>query len=83
PALSRELLCNDAEDEVVLGLEARYVSRMLAAEVGELREQAARAAAGASAVPAVLGFKSAGSLSHLEWFPLPAFALEPDEVEVE
>ena len=83
PALSRELLCADAEDEVVLGLEERYVPRMLTAEVSELREQATRAAAGASAIPAVLGFESPGSLRHLQWFPLPEFELEPDEVEVE
>ncbi|GCB06395.1 type I polyketide synthase [Ralstonia sp. SET104] len=83
PALVQELLSGDAEDEVVLGLEERYVSRMLSAEVSELRERAVQAAAGEQAAPAVLGFESSGSLSHLQWFPLPAFQLAPDEVEVE
>lgn len=83
PELVRELLGNDGEDEVVLGLEERYVTRMLSAEVSELRAQAAQAAAGAPVAPAVLNFASPGSLSHLQWFPLPEFHLEPDEVEVE
>lgn len=83
PVLCRELLRADAEDEVVLTPEARYVSRMVSAEVAELRQQSTPAEAGISTPPAVLGFESAGSLSHLRWFPLPAFKLEPDEVEVE
>ncbi|MBN6209052.1 SDR family NAD(P)-dependent oxidoreductase [Ralstonia pickettii] len=83
PLLCRELVSGDVEDEVVLTPEARYVSRMVSAEVAELRDQATRSELSASTTPAVLGFESAGSLSHLRWFPLPAFNLEPDEVEVE
>lgn len=81
-ALAAELLTHNghgAEDEVVLGADARHVSRMVRAEVGELRDLARRAAT----APAVLGFQSPGALSHLRWFPLPPFDLEADEVEVE
>ncbi|KGR94823.1 type I polyketide synthase [Burkholderia sp. ABCPW 111] len=78
-ALVRELLADDAEEEVLLTPRGRFVPRMLSAAqidaravdaIGERR-------------PAVLAFDSPGSLRNLEWFALPARELEPDEVEIE
>ncbi|MBS2127804.1 type I polyketide synthase [Burkholderia thailandensis] len=78
-ALVRELLADDAEEEVLLTPRGRFVPRMLSAAQRDAR------AAGATGErpPAALAFDVPGSLRNLEWFEQPARELEPDEVEIE
>ncbi|MFX1766420.1 SDR family NAD(P)-dependent oxidoreductase [Paraburkholderia sp. A1RI-2L] len=74
-ALSDE---REAEEEVMLTVTGRYVSRMLAADAmpAPASEPQARA-------HARLGFEAPGSLRHLQWLPLPERELGDDEVEIQ
>ncbi|WP_063533520.1 type I polyketide synthase [Burkholderia sp. MSMB1589WGS] len=78
-ALVRELLADDAEEEVLLAPRGRLVPRML----GAAQIDARAADAIGERPPAALAFDVPGSLRNLEWFAQPARELEPDEVEIE
>ncbi|AJX33431.1 type I polyketide synthase [Burkholderia oklahomensis] len=79
--LVRELLADDAEEEVLLTPRGRFVPRMLSAAQIDARAPGAIG----ERPPAVLAFDAPGSLRNLEWFALRPHELElaPDEVEIE
>lgn len=76
--LARELMVDVAEEEVLLSAAGRRVPRMLSVE-----RAAARQAAVAASVPAVLAFDAPGSLRNLEWFALAERRLAALDVEIE
>ena len=80
--LVQEFIAGDAEEEVLLTRDGRFVPRMLLAASAERRSGPAPALL-ARTQGAVLGFEAPGSLRNLEWFVLPERELEADEVEIE
>lgn len=76
--LSRTLVDDDGEEEVLLAPGGRYLPRMLPAQEAEARGNVAPHAA-----HAFLAFDMPGSLRNLEWFSLSAREPGPGEVEIE
>jgi phthiocerol/phenolphthiocerol synthesis type-I polyketide synthase C len=84
--LSREMLAEDPEEEVLLTQQGRFVPRLLsAADAARRGALSVTPSSEESAQPhaAVLGFEAPGSLRNLQWSLLQQRDLEPDEVEIE